>query len=163
MAITSNKNYLQPTGFKLVINHEHFANTEYFAQSISHPGASVAPVEIPTSRIARIPIAGDKINYGEMTADIILDEDLKAYQEMQDWLERIVNEGHVPVETASKQATASDISLIIQSSHNNKNVTIKYKDCVPTSLGQIQLASNVTDVTFTTFNVSFRFTEFEIT
>jgi len=162
MAITSNKNYLQPTGFRLVINHEYFANSEYFAQSITHPGASVAPVEVPTSRINRIPLAGDKINYGEMTADIILDEDMRAYREIQDWLERIVNEGHVPVETSSKQATASDITLIIQSSHNNKNVTIKYKDCIPTNLGQIQLASNVTDVTFTTFSVSFRFSEFEI-
>ena len=163
MAVTTNRNYLQPTGFKLVIDHEHFANVEYFVQSVSHPGASVAPVELPTSRINRVPIAGDKINYGEMSADIILDEDMSSYKEIQNWLERIVNDGHVAYGTSTKQATAADITLIIQSSHNNSNVKIKYKDAVPTQIGQVQLSSNVTDVTFTTFNVTFRFTEFEIT
>ena len=162
MALTDNKNYLQPTGFKFIIQSDEYANLEYFAQSISHPGASVAPVELPTSRITRVPFAGDKMNFGEMSVDIILDEDMSAYKEMQKWLERMVNDGHVPFDTAAKKATAADIRVIILTSHNNSGVTIHYKDCVPTSIGQVQLSSNVADVTYTTFNVSFRFSEFEI-
>lgn len=162
MALTTNLNYLQPTGFKFVISKDEYSNLEYFAQSFTHPGASVSPVEIPTRRVNRVPLAGDKINYGEMSVDIILDEDMSAYKEMQGWLERIVNDGHVEFDTATKKATASDITIMILSSHNNTNVKIKYHDCIPVNIGQITLASNVQDVAFTTFNTSFRFSTFEI-
>ena len=163
MALTTNLNYLQPTGFKFVISKDNYSNIEYFAQSFTHPGASVSPVEIPTRRINRVPMAGDKISYGEMSVDIILDEDMSAYKEMQNWLERIVNDGHVEFQDpGGKAPTASDITIMILSSHNNTNVKIKYHDCIPVSIGQITLASNVQDVAFTTFNTAFRFSTFEI-
>jgi hypothetical protein len=163
MALTTNRNYLQPTGFKFIVNRQNYPNLEYFAQSLVHPGASVSPVELPTSRVTRVPLAGDKINYGEMSVDIILDEDMTSYKEMQNWLERIVNDGHITEDRNGKIATASDITVIILNSHNNNAVTIKYQDCVPTSIGQLTLASNVQDVAYTTFNVSFRFSQFVIT
>lgn len=162
MALTTNINYLQPTGFKLVISRDNYANIEYFAQTVTHPGSSVTPVELPTSRVTRIPFAGDKVNYGEMTAEILLDEQMSSYKEMHAWLERIVNDGHVPYDTIDKKATAADITVIILSSSNNKSVQIRYKDCVPTDLTQINFAANVQDVAYTTFTASFRFSTFEI-
>lgn len=162
MALTSNLNYLQPTGFKFIITRRDYANLEYFAQSFTHPGASVAPLEIPTSRITSIPLAGDKINYGEMTLDVILDENMESYKEMQEWLERIVNDGQVDRSSTTSIPTYSDITVLIMTSHNNSGVKVKYKDCLPTTLGQITMASNVADVTFLTFNISFRFSSFEI-
>src|SRR6056300_637948 len=119
MALTTNRNYLQPTGFKFIVNRQNYSNLEYFAQSLVHPGASVSPVELPTSRVTRVPLAGDKINYGEMSVDIILDEDMTSYKEMQAWLERIINDGHVEDSFGSKEPTASDITVLIMSSHNN--------------------------------------------
>lgn len=162
--LTTNKNYLQPTGFKVVISGEGYKNLSYFAQSVTHPGSSVSPTELPTTRVTSVPIAGDKITYGELTLEIILDEDIVAYKEMQDWLNRIVNQGQnnkVGVEGTTK-STYADITLIILTSQNNKNVEIKYFDALPTNLSPITLQSNVSDVTYPTFNVSFRFSSFEI-
>lgn len=160
--LTSNKNYLQPTGFKFVIDRKHYGNLEYFAQGVTHPGASVQPLELPTTRVTSIPLAGDKINYGQLQLDIILDENMESYIEMQNWLDRIVNQGHVDENTTAVYPTYSDITVLILSSHNNKTVKIKYNDCIPTELGQISLASNTADVSYLTFTASFRFTNFEI-
>lgn len=163
--LTTNKNYLQPTGFKVVINRENYPNLEYFAQSIQHPGASVTPLEIPGRRITSLPLAGDKITYGELTIDMILDENMVAYKEMQSWLERIVNQGQVnsrESNSSNRIPTFADITVMILTSHNNENVKIKYRDCIPTNIGSIELSSNTADVTYLTFSSSFRFSNFII-
>lgn len=162
MSLTTNKNFLQPTGFKFIINRRNYSNLEYFAQSVTHPGSTVNPLELPTTRIASVALAGDKITYSQLSLEVILDEDMESYKEMQSWLERTVNDGHIDESTDGNVATYSDITLIIMTSHNNKNVQIRYKDCVPVDIGSIQMASNVNDVAFTTFQVSFRFSSFEI-
>ena len=34
--LTTNLNYLQPTGFRVIINRTRYPNLEYFVQSVSH-------------------------------------------------------------------------------------------------------------------------------
>lgn len=164
MSITSNKNYLQPTGFKLIVDRKNYGNLEYFAQSVTHPGATVQPLELTIPRVTSLPLVGDAIDYGQLDVAIILDEDMESYKEMQSWLNRIVNEGQIDENPANGSVipTYADITLLILSSHNNKTVQVKYNDCMPVTLGSIELASNVSDVTYLTFSVSFRFTSFEI-
>lgn len=162
MSLTTNKNYLQPTGFKFVIDRRNYPNLEFFAQSVTHPDASVAPLDVSFKNISAIPLAGDKISYGDLSLEVILDEDMESYKEFHRWLERIVNEGNIDETNDTQVATTADITLLVMSSHNNKNVQIKYNDCVPTNIGTVQLASNTGDVTYATFSVTFRFTTFEI-
>ena len=38
MALTTNFNYLQPTGFKLVIDRTNYPNLDYFVQDFTHAG-----------------------------------------------------------------------------------------------------------------------------
>lgn len=162
--VTQNRNFLQPTGFTVSIERESYGNLQYFAQSIAHPGASMPPVELPTRRVTSVPLAGDKINLGELTIDFLLDEDLESYKEMQNWMERLVNEGHVSANEARKTGKApsyADIRVNILSSHNNRTNTIVYHDAIPTNIGTINLAANVADVSFITFSGSFRFSYFE--
>lgn len=165
MALTSNKNYLQPTGFTVSIDRTNCPNIQYFVQGVSHPGADVNALELPGRRVTSIPLAGDKITYGTLTLEIIVDEDMTAYKEMQDWLEYIVNTGHVSKRDAinnNVRSTYGDIVVNIMSSHNNKTRQIKYHDAIPVSLSGIQLSSSAGDVQFITFQAEFRFTAFEI-
>jgi hypothetical protein len=163
--VTLNKNYLQPTGFKVIIGRRNYPNLEYFAQSLQHPGATVNALELPTRRVASVPLAGDKITYSDLSLDLILDEDMAGYVEMQEWLERIVNEGHVSAAEAAKYdkiPTHADITVSILSSHNNELKRIKYSDCIPTNISSISMTSISGDVTFITYTCTFRFTTFEI-
>ena len=161
--LTSNLNYLQPTGFKVIIDRTRYPNLEYFVQSVSHPGASLTPIELPVRRITSVPLAGDKMTFSEVGFDIILDENMTSYKEMCDWMTRIVNEGEVSAgERDTKKPTYAHITLSVLSSHNNTVQKIRYLDCVPTSLGAIEFQSTSGDTTFVTFNASFRFSQFEI-
>ena len=161
--LTTNLNYLQPTGFKVTIDRTRYPNMEYFVQSVWHPGATLSPLELPSRRITSVPLAGDKMTFSEVTFSIILDENMTSYREMYDWMVRITNEGQVSaLERDTKIPTYADITLSVLSSHNNTVQKIRYRDCVPTSLGTIEFQSTSGDTTYVTFDASFRFSQFEI-
>lgn len=154
MALTDNKNFLQPTGFRVIVQRKDYGNLEFFAQSVQHPGCTVGAVEVPIPRIQGLPLAGDTIAYGELNLSLILDEDLTAYKEVQQWLEDSVY--------GTKDVIHHDIKVIVLTSHNNFCAQIQYKNCIPTQLGSIELTSTTGDVTYINFDVTFRFSEFVI-
>lgn len=161
--LTTNLNYLQPTSYKLVIDRENYPNLEYFAQSVTHPGMILNPSEVPFRKIAGVPIVGGSLTFNELSATIILDEDMTAYNEMYQWIRRVVD--NLPVgaldRSTSQPPTYSDITLSILSSQNNQTKQVKYLECCPTALGDIQFESTASGTEFITFTVSFRFTYFE--
>lgn len=163
--LATNVNYLQPTGFKLGINRKYFPNVEYFAQSVQHPDMQISAIEVPYRRIGSIPLTGDKLVFGEMTAMIIMDENLSAYTEMYEWLKSFVEAPDVKpaeAENGAKGPSSADISLSILTSHNNIAKKIIYRDAVPTLLGDIAFEAAAGDVQYMTFPISFRFSYFEI-
>ncbi len=161
--LTTNLNYLQPTSYKLTIDRKNYPNLEYFAQSVTHPGMVINPSEVPFRKIAGVPIAGGTLTFNEMAATIILDEGMTGYNEMYSWIRRIVENEPVKTidATSSKPPTYSDITLSILNSSNNVVKSVRYLECVPTSLGDINFESTATGTEFITFAVSFRFTYFE--
>ena len=100
-----------------------------------------------------MPFAADKLTFGELSATIMIDEDMRAYTEMYDWMVRLV-ESPLPQE--------ADITVHILSSKNNTTKKIRYIDALPTVLGDINLEATTTDGQYLTFPVSFRFSYFEI-
>ena len=161
--LTTNLNYLQPTGFKILIDRVKYPNLEYFCQQVDHPSVSTNPVEFPVRRITGVPLPGDKITHSEIGFNIILDEEMTGYREMYNWMQRLVNEAQVgPSLRDQKFPTFADITLMVLSSHNNATQKIKYKDCLPTGLGGIQFTTTTGDVTYLTFTANFRFSTFEI-
>ena len=161
--LTTNLNYLQPTGFRVVIDRTRYPNLEYFCQSVSHPGAQLTPLELPVRRITSVPLAGDKMTFSEVSFSIILDENMTSYREMYDWMVRITNDGQVSAsERDTKVPTYADVTLHVLSSHNNTTQKIKYFDCVPTGVGSIEFNSTQGDTTYVTFDATFRFSQFTI-
>ena len=155
-------NYLQPTGFKIVMDRKHYGNLQFFATSVNHPSVTVAALELPYPR-AHVHLAGDKLRFGEVTFMVILDEKMSAYTEMYDWMERMVDTNQVSNidRSDTKAGTSADISLIALTSHNNKTKTIRYIDAVPTSLGDVAFET-VSGEQHITVPVSFSFSYFEV-
>lgn len=159
----NNLNYLHPNAFKFTIDRKNFPNIEFFAQSVQHPDASVEAADIPHLRVGSLPMPGDKIRFGELSASIILDENMNSYVEMYNWLTRMIQQEYKTPLNRSEGSppTTADITVSILSSHNNTTRTIKYIDCIPTNLGSIQFESTTTE-SFITYPISFRFSYFEI-
>ena len=163
----NNINLLQPTQFKLIINRKNFPNLEYFCQSIQLPSMDVPAADLPYSRLSALPIAGDKLSFGTLECMIIVDENLNAYKEMFEWLQRIVqtNEASGLDRSRNNDTTAptvADITVAILSSHNNTTRTIRYIDCIPTSVGSLSMEATTGDTIPISLPVSFRFSYFEL-
>lgn len=159
----NNINLLQPNLFKLVIDRKNFPNLEFFAQGISHPSVDAQPADVNYKRISRIGMIADKLNYGELVTNIILDENMNSYIELHNWISRMVEENYsTPLgRTASLPPIEADITVQMLSSHNNLIRKIKYIDCFPVNLGNIELDAQNAE-SYATYPATFRFTYFEI-
>ena len=127
----------------------------------------VPAADLPYSRLSALPIAGDKLSFGTLECMVIVDENLNAYKEMFEWLQRIVqtNEASGLDRSRNNDTTAptvADITVAILSSHNNTTRTIRYIDCIPTTIGSLPMESTTGDTTIIALPVSFRFSYFEL-
>lgn len=159
--LTENFNYLQPTSFKLVIDRKNYPNLEFFCQTVTHPGMIMNPVELGIPRLAGLPFPGESLTFNELSTNILLDEDMKSYDEMYKWMLRLL-ENNMGGNKTTEIPTYADITLSILSSHNNQTKQVRYIDCIPTSLGDIVFESTADGQTFITFAASFRFNYFEL-
>jgi len=172
MALTTNINYLQPTGFGITINRENYPNLEYFAQAVYHPTVNVSGVELPVRR-TRLAFPGDNISFGDLNVTFLIDEDMNSYTEMYNWLVRIIQKnnttsfkgislGGFDEETITEIPTECDITVSMLTSSNNPNKRIRYYNAFPTSISDIEMTATQTDITPLVFTSSFRFAYFEI-
>lgn len=161
MALTTNVNFLQPTGFKLIVNREHYPNLDFFCQSVQHGSVTVPQADLSYSRI-RLKEPGDTIQYADVTFDILLDENLEVYKEIHKWLVDTVQtnkQGGIPTEAP----LVTSVSLVVLNSHSNPSSTITYHRAYPIDMGTMNLTSNAGALQFITLPVTFVYDYFEIT
>jgi hypothetical protein len=161
MALTTNKNYMQPTQFNITISRKNYPNISFFAQGVEHPGMASAAVTVPYSRTdAYLP--GDKIEFGTLGVTALIDEDMVSYKEIYDWMLSNV-EGFTAATDATdtKPASTADITVNVLNSMNNKTKEIRYYNAFPTDISGIAFAST-TEEQFLTFNITFQFDQFEL-
>jgi len=163
--LTSNINYLQPTSFKLSIDRTNYPNLEFFVQNFTHPGLMMPASEMPIRRMQSIPYPGESLTINELSATILLDENMESYSEMYNWIRRIQvadMDGNKTRQRGGAANPHADITLSILSSHNNLSKQVRYLDAIPTSLGDISFEATATGTEFITFQASFRFSYFEL-
>jgi len=160
MALTDNRNYLQPTAFKVVIDRRRFSNLNFFAQSFQHPGITTQAAEIPYRQYSSSPSVPDTFSYGELSIQFILDEDMESYTEIHNWIKNNVENEFQNQD--KDEPTYADIVITILSSKNNVNKQIKYRNAFPVSIGEVNFEANVDGTSVLVFPVSFRYTYFDI-
>jgi hypothetical protein len=156
---TCNTNYLTPTGFKITISRTDYPNLQFFAQQVQHPSMDIGVTEVGRPRLASLPFTGDAIQHASVNMDVILDEEMKVYEELYTWMERLVNEPHT-LPTGDGTASYNDIRVSILNSNNNPIRTIQYVNAFPIMIGDITLAAT-SEEQFITFPASFRFDYFK--
>lgn len=160
--LTDNINYLQPTGFKIIMDRKNFGNVTFFATSVLHPSVTLTGAIVPFKRVdVRMP--GDKLTFSELQCNIILDEDMNSYTEILNWLTNLVQQNQKsPYDRESSELpTTADITVLALTNKNTVAKKIKYYDAIPTDLGSVQFETIGGDQ-FITFPVSFAYSYFEI-
>ena len=162
-----NKNFLSPIGFQFAI--QKLPHVTYFCTSATIPAVSMGQIETVENPFVRLPVPGDKLSYGDFSVRFRIDEDLKNYQEIYDWMVSLGypdNFGQrAPNQRASNQpgeTTYSDASLIITTNQYKPNVNVKFIDLYPTSISGVDFTVEETDVSYLLADVTFRYRKFEL-
>jgi len=159
-------NFLQPTGFKVIVSKEKLPYLSFMSQSVTHPSMEINATEIGYKRMGSVPFIGDAIEFGAVTIDVLLDENMNVYGEIYNWMERMVETKHKlnsGVLYGNADQTLSDycdIRIQVLTNSNNANREFQYVNAFPITLGDVSFASTNED-TFITCPMTFRFDYFE--
>ena len=132
-----------------------FKGVEFACTGVSIPGISLNAT-IQVSRYSDIKHPGDKLEYEDLSLEFLVDEELKNYQEISDWLKYIESTSYSKI-----NETISDSKIIINDSSHKLIGTYTFKDSFPVSLSSIQLSVDETGVVFPRATVSLTYTSYE--
>jgi hypothetical protein len=139
-----NTNLLQPT--KFLMSFDRIPNTQYFCQAVNIPGMQVgqAPISFPGLDVNA---PDTKIQYNQLAMTFTVDEAMKSWQDLYLWFRSIAspagtNERNRLSALQSARTTGpkvySDATLTVLSALNNPLFRVRYYNCFPISLSDIQ-------------------------
>lgn len=153
--------FVNPSGFRLLIDNMKYKNAQYFVQTASLPDVSAqgAPSPYKQRNITMMP---DKIEYSTLEIAFLIDEDMINYKEIHDWILGLVIENDTPKSgTAYNIRKTRDMTLQILTSHNNVAQEIQFIDAYPISISSLPFSTNVTDVEYLTAVASFNYSYYK--
>ena len=166
-----NKNLLSPTGFRFTLSRT--PNLNYFLYNVPIPTLTLGEYDAENP-LVRLPYAGDKLRYEPLTIRFRVDEDLKNYMEIHDWLVSLGYPESFDQSAykgpAAKTASAyrfgdiySDGTLLVLSSHQNVNLQINFKRMFPIALTELNFDASLADIEYLEASVTFRYYVYTIT
>lgn len=162
----TNRNFLDPQKFRFGLKRA--PNIEFFIQSIILPGLSIGPVNEGTPFV-KIPYSGEHIDYEPLQITFMVDEDMKNYMEIYNWMLGLgFPDNYDQYKALQEQpkytgtGIKSEISLLILTSSNNPNYNVVFSDAFPTALSRLAFSSAETSVKYLTCSAMFSYSKFEI-
>ena len=157
--------FLSGVGFQFSL--KKLPGVSFYCQSANVPSQNLA-VAIQPTRFNALPEPGDEINYDDLTIRFLVDEDLKNYKSIHNWIRYL---GHPESEKdwttfsdgdSYQEKQYSDGSLFILDSNFNRKFRIYFKDLFPVSLSGLNFDSTYTDTEYFAVDATFKFSIFEI-
>lgn len=134
-----NANLMDSSKFVVVTHNQPGLN--FFAQGATLPSISVGTAiqDTPYSTIKR---AGDKIMYEPLVVTFLVDEDLKVWEELHNWIVgySYPHSGEEYKRQLSKGIYA-DITLMLLKNSYESNLQFRFHNAFPTSLSPITVSS----------------------
>ena len=153
-----NTSFLSPIGFKFQLNN--FPEVNYFRQSATLPGISISSISVPTP-LKAIDIAGDEVAFEELSIKFIVDENMKNWLSIYDWIIGLgfpTEEGQAKYKKLTENSElTTDATLTVLTGNMNPQLNFVFKECFPLSLTSIAFDSGGTDIDYVTADVSFRY------
>ena len=119
----------------------------------------------------KLPLAGDNVNFEPFSFSFILDDQMKNYREIHDWMMAIgfpkryedfsnyKNKGEGKVETLGEQ----DASISILSGKSNPTAHIVFRDAIPIALSGTEFSTQGSTTEYLMATATFAYSYFEFT
>ena len=163
-----NRNFLAPVGFKFTL--AKYPKVSFFSNSARIPELSLGTA-IQPSYLKDIDVPGEKLTYGDLTIRFLVDENMKNYMAVHNWLKGI---GFPETPQQFKDQTTdsdgirdekevfSDGSLHILNSNFQDVAVVKFNDLFPVALTSLEFDATETDINYFTAEVVMRYTVYSI-
>ena len=166
MTTPTNKSFLSPLGFDFAI--KKIPTTNFFVTRATIPGFTLGIADVPTPFI-KLPIPGDKIDFNDLQVTFKIDEDMKNYLEVFNWIMGLGFPDRYEQYAALKRTARgsgdgiySDASLTVLTSAMNPNMMFTFRNVFPYSLTDLDFNTASADVEYLEATVGFRFELFTI-
>ena len=173
--LPQNKNFLSPLGFTFSI--KKIPNVNYFVQSVILPSVTLGQSDIQTPFI-KLPIPGDHIEFGSLSISFRVDEEMRAYKELYDWIFALgfpetFDQYNTVAPSRGKfggsinnpvtgTGVYSDASLMILNSVKAPIIEITFKNLYPTSLTDVSFDTKNSDIDYVEASATFAFEVFKL-
>ena len=163
-----NRNFLAPVGFKFTL--AKYPKVDFFSNSARIPELSLGTAVQP-SYLKDIDIPGEKLTFGDLTIRFLVDENMKNYMSVHNWLKGI---GFPETPQQFKDQTTdsdgirdekgvfSDGSLHILNSNFQDVAIVKFSDLFPVALTSLEFDATETDINYFTAEATMRYTVYNI-
>ena len=176
--------YSQSNQFKVFF--PIFPITEWFVVRANIPSVQLGVADRYTPFV-NIQLVGDHITYGDFSITFIVDENLKNYMEMYNWVKNIgfpfehkqfnvlnrpdygnrsggqkYNPENDTYSKVHDEDLYSDIHMQIMTGKNNLIAQCEIYDAFPTTLGAIEYSQQETDMTYAMCEVGFAYSWFDM-
>lgn len=170
--IPENINPLQSNGFMFSI--VKLPEIKYFCQEVTLPNLDAPAAEMGTP-LVNTPIPGEKLSFGDLSITFLIDEQMKNYIALHDWMiglgfpkshaqyTNFVGSRLDELVLSELSAGYSDAVLQVLDSSNNPSRSIQFVDVFPTALNQITLTSTTTDTQYLAATATFQYTYYQFT
>ena len=165
----SNRNFLSGIGFKF--NLGKYPKVDFFCNSAIIPELRLS-TQVQSSYLKDIDLPGEKITYGDLTLQFLVDENMENYKTIYDWIYGL---GFPETPQQFKDKTTdrdgvrdmneqfADGTLRILNSNFNEVAKVKFLDMFPVSLSSLDFDATQTDVNYFTAQATFKYTVYQLT
>lgn len=170
-----NENFLSPTGFKLII--PGFESIGFQCTSVNLPGVSMGgPMQ--ATPYNDFQLAGDKLNYEDLTVTFLIDESCANYSLIHNWMVGMtypqkstqwrdfvkqMKDKDFQIDKSS-EAFLDQVDVYLHILNSNFNVTTKvhFYNAFPVTLTPMEYSSDSTDIEYLKATITFKYTYFKL-
>ena len=167
-----NRNFLSSVKFRFTLNRA--PKVAFLTNSVNIPGIELG-VAKQSTYTNNIPIPGDMMEFDDFNIRFLVDEDLRNYMEIQNWmrglgfpesLQQIYEFQNSNEDFTQPDRTQmnlySDGTLLINTSNDNLNYQISFRRMFPYRLSELSFDATNTDEEYFTAEVSFKYMMYNI-
>ena len=166
----NNRNFLSGIGFKFNIGR--YPKVDFFCNTARIPEITLGTAT-QSSYLKDVEVPGDKISYGDLSIQFLVDENMENYRIVHDWITGL---GFPETTQQFKDLTTdkmdgskelqqqfADGTLLILNSNFNEIAKVKFLDMFPVSISSLDFDATSTDVNYFTAQATFKYTVYQLT
>lgn len=160
---------LSPNGY--LFSLARIPSATYFCQEVNLPDVNLGTA-ITATRFTDFPTPGDKMEFGQLQIQFLVDERMFNYKEIFNWIQGLgfpernqqfsnqVDQSLI-TQLSDSQKVVSDAILTILGNTNNPIQTVQFVDCFPETLSSLTFTSTSPDVQYLIGNATFRYSYYK--